>query len=581
MRRSRIFTALILSLSLISVPSSAVVKAGAKCTKAGATATSAGKKLTCIKSGSKFVWNKGTAFKAAPKPAGVVPPENKPEDRNLLATDSRITPTSALTSVDICKTEDVTPDYKPQGLVSQRNGFPRPPQVITGKKSAKLLVVPIVFNDLPFTVEKSQRGQSLDSDLDIVKDVIAGVKESFKDLSSGRFDVTIDLLPQKEWLVVKGNNSFSQAWGVNQMPTLMQIVEQQKPEFTFDGYDSYIFVVGNGPDGAIKGGSAQAAFAEPSKRAKSGTFNPVLLLGGYSKPNLWVHELGHALYAFEDLYLFKESSNSSSGSEVDVPLRWDLMANADRGNLLHWNKLLMGWTYDSEVRCLTDQKSSVHYLSTVGTSKDSKILTINLAPGVTLAAESRISTADSSGLLLYTINTHLNHGEGPILAQKSLIPKGQSKSIYGWQFSVLESDANGVLIEAVKTDIDKFVPPAPRPQQSTPIAPTQPTSPIQVSRGEVVPDGFLKAKATWNVTGHESYRLYITDPVDFQKVYFESGYVNDSRNPIVVEIKGLVCNKEFRTMTEFFTKKNGEGEKLVMPSTQLRNFSCEDTTKKP
>ena len=112
-------------------------------------------------------------------------------------------------------------------------------------------------------------------------------------------------------------------------------------------------------------------------------------------------------------------------------------------------------------------------------------------------------------------------------------------------------------------------------------SPNQPLSPIKVGKGEIVPAGSLKARATWNVTGHQSYRLYVTDVVDFQKVYFESGFVNDSKNPIVVEISGLVCNKDFRTITEFFTEKDGKGVKLVMQSLQLSKLLCEDTTKKP
>ena len=69
MTRSRLFLALVLSMCLMTVPSFAAVKAGAKCTKAGATATNAGKKFTCIKSGKKLIWNKGVAIKAAPKPS--------------------------------------------------------------------------------------------------------------------------------------------------------------------------------------------------------------------------------------------------------------------------------------------------------------------------------------------------------------------------------------------------------------------------------------------------------------------------------------------------------------------------------
>jgi hypothetical protein len=68
MTRSRLFLALLLSLSLMAAPSFAAVKAGAKCTKAGATSVSGGKKFTCVKSGNKLVWNKGVAVKVAPKP---------------------------------------------------------------------------------------------------------------------------------------------------------------------------------------------------------------------------------------------------------------------------------------------------------------------------------------------------------------------------------------------------------------------------------------------------------------------------------------------------------------------------------
>ena len=69
MLRTRVFLALLLALSLISAPTFAAVKAGAKCAKAGATATTGGKKFTCIKSGTRLVWNKGVAIKAAaPKP---------------------------------------------------------------------------------------------------------------------------------------------------------------------------------------------------------------------------------------------------------------------------------------------------------------------------------------------------------------------------------------------------------------------------------------------------------------------------------------------------------------------------------
>ncbi len=56
-----------LVLSLVVAPSSsAAVKAGAACKKAGQSTVAAGMKYTCVKKGSKLVWGKGVAVKAAP-----------------------------------------------------------------------------------------------------------------------------------------------------------------------------------------------------------------------------------------------------------------------------------------------------------------------------------------------------------------------------------------------------------------------------------------------------------------------------------------------------------------------------------
>ena len=574
-RKSRLALAIVVLLSLSSPVYAAAPKAGSKCTKAGQTSTSAGIKYTCVKSGKKLVWNKGVALKKS-EPAPVPSAETTVEIKNLLASDPRITLISALTALDTCKTEDKTPDQHYGGVLKHRNGFPRPSETVYGKKLGKMLIIPMGFNDLPFRFEKIQRGQVFSSDLDLLNETIPYIKESFQKLSAGRFELVIDVLPQSEWWAIDADNPLSGVWGVDNFSTISDVINKHKSSFKFDDYDTFAFITGNGMPGQSGLGSAQASFGLKVKNSKTGTINAILLAGGITNTTLWVHELGHSLFSFEDLYLFSEAQSQTSGtlrkSDMDVPNKWDLMANSSRGlGLLEWNRLLMGWLYENEVRCLSDQKSSTHYLTDADTTTDPKLLTINLAPGVTLAAEVRPGSGSEKGLLLYLINTYVGHGEGPILTQNSVLTKGQSKSMLGWQFTVIDSNDDGVLFEAIKTDIDKFVPPPPKPADNNP---GQPTSPIRVTRGEVVPNGSLQGRATWNVTGHESYRLYVTDVVDFQKVYFETGYGNDSRNPLVIDIKGLVCKKEFRTMTEFFTEKNGKGERLVMPSFQLRDLPC-------
>ena len=558
----------IICLALTFPLYAAVPAPGGKCTKVGATSISSGKKYTCIKSGNKLVWNKGTliANPVNPKPTNVESSSTK----NLLRVDSRITPATDLTNLDICKTTDNTPEYSENGIFF-RNGFPRPMQTSSGNKSAKILVIPMEFKDLPFTTEKVQRGQIFSSDFDLLNEVIPRVEDSYKRLSGGRFKISIDILPKSQWWKFNSNHPFISTWGVNNFESIFKLINTEKSDFTFADYDAYIFLSGNSPfGGGLNNG--EAMFAQKMKNSKTGYINAVLIAGGFSNPALWVHELGHAIFAFEDLYLFKPNPEISNSRESNVPNRWDLMASAT-GNVsfLEWNRLLMGWLKDSEVRCISDQKTSVHYLSDFENEVDPKLLTINLTAGVTLAAEAR-NSAGNKGLLLYTINTYVSHGEGPIIAQNVLLNKGDKKSIYGWDFSVLDTNNEGVLFSATKTDINKFVPPKISP--SSPSGPPPSTSKIKIISTDISPIESLKAKATFKVTGQESYRIFVTAVDDFQKVYFESGYVNDSRSEITLNLTGLACDRKLRAIIEFFAEKDGKGEKATVQHAEISKISC-------
>ena len=95
-RKGYLLIAIALILTLAAPVQAATPKAGTKCSKAGASATAAGKKFTCIKSGTKLVWNKGVAVKAAPKPS--VNPVFKPDEPTPTATPTT-TPTPTAVQV--------------------------------------------------------------------------------------------------------------------------------------------------------------------------------------------------------------------------------------------------------------------------------------------------------------------------------------------------------------------------------------------------------------------------------------------------------------------------------------------------
>ena len=81
--KGRLAIAIALILALAGPVQAASPKAGAKCTKAGTTATASGKKFTCVKSGTKLVWNKGVAITkplpvATPSPVATPIPTPEP-----------------------------------------------------------------------------------------------------------------------------------------------------------------------------------------------------------------------------------------------------------------------------------------------------------------------------------------------------------------------------------------------------------------------------------------------------------------------------------------------------------------------
>jgi len=77
MRKTKATLAILLSLFMVTplFPAEAAVKAGAACSKAGIKSVASGKTYTCIKSGKKFVWDKGVAVT---KPTVVSTPSATP-----------------------------------------------------------------------------------------------------------------------------------------------------------------------------------------------------------------------------------------------------------------------------------------------------------------------------------------------------------------------------------------------------------------------------------------------------------------------------------------------------------------------
>ena len=563
---------IVFALVLAVLPNSAFsaqkVTAGAACKTLNSKATANNKTYTCIKSGKKLVWNKGVPVKTA-APATTTLPSASPTPSSTqtkideLSRDSRISSVSLLSSVSTCKTVDKTPDGVTGGSIS-RNGFPRPKEALYPSGKAKILVIPFNYKTWNFRTVLPQGVNQTMTDLELLKMMNRDLEKFYKEASGGRFEVNITVLPEQEWWTMDPDATFSTGEFANNFGPFLKMIEMNDGKIDFTAYDSYIFV--SSLPAAIPP-VAQAMYTSDVKTSKGRANKLVAMTASWQNYTIVFHELGHSLFGFEDLYLQTESPAEWLPKELKIPLGWEIMANASLSQLTNWNRLLMGWIRDDEIRCLTDQKDSVHYLSNFPNETQPKILLINLEPGVTLAAETR-DTGSSQGLLLYIIDTNLAHGHGPIRTLDNLLKAGDTKELFDWKFEVLETSKEGLLVKVSKGSGKKYV--APAPSQTNQGDGDKP----RPRRGEIVPNGYLQARATWEISNYKSYRIFITPSDESNRILFDTGILNDSSDPLIVDVAGLICGKDFMTTTQFWTERDGKGTKEQISSGQLRKFEC-------
>ena len=430
----------------------AAIKAGASCKKAGQTSTVAGKKYTCVKSGKKLVWNKGVVVvKPKPTPTPVATPTPTPTPTatptptptptptlpSNLGTRSEITPISGLTDLAICKTADVTTRS------SGSNGFPRPPGALSGKVNPKVLFIPLSFSDTP---------AFSDIDLNRMQSVLNEVQEFYKKTSYGAVNLSFEILDKSKWLTIEKS---AESYGLtnprpqqNNTDALKEILTKVDPSVNFNLYDGVIIETARYPGRGVGQAFLGQNFPTRNGTAKGVSLETANAAGSFQT---LAHELGHTLFGLEDLYVFLNDQRPSVPGGPNPAGSWDMMSNSSR-EFFGWSKFLSGWLEDNQVRCLTNQSSTIHYIESLESlGKEPKLVLINLQAGVTIAIEFRQHpNYFVRGVLVYKVDSRINHGDGPITAQTELLSEGKSLDIDGWRISAVTEGVDGMLVKVEK-----------------------------------------------------------------------------------------------------------------------------------
>ena len=362
------------------------------------------------------------------------PAPTKPSNLN---TNTAIARTNELTSLNVCKTKDLSTRS------SGNNGFPRPQGVISGAMTPKILFIPLNFPDVP---------SFSDADLIRVQETLKEVQEFYKKTSYGLVRIEYQILEKSKWPTM---DKSAESYGLinprpqqNNTEALKEILTKVDSSINFDLYDGVTIETVRHPGGGVGQAFLGQIFPTRNGSAKGVSLETAMAAGSF---HTLAHELGHTLFGLEDLYVFiNEQRPSVSGGPIPAG-SWDMMSNSSR-EFFGWSKFLNGWLEDQQVRCLSNQVNSVHYLESLEIpSPAPKLILINLQEGVTISVEVRqLDGSASRGVLVYKIDSRINHGDGPITAQREMLYEGKSHLIDGWKVTALEEGTEGMLIKVEK-----------------------------------------------------------------------------------------------------------------------------------
>ena len=430
---------ILIALAISLVPTVAIsaqkIIPGSKCKVVKQKVNYLDKTYTCIKSGKKLIWNNGVVVD---KPISVPNPQPSPTPPPIpftidLSLDSRITPRAELSKNELCKTRDLS--YR----TDTSNGFPRPAGALISPSSVKILILPVHLPDVPF----------LESDLAKLKNATEETAAIYKRISFGKLNIEFTYPEKSEWVTLSRSAA---SYGLidnkpqqNNEIVVIDAITASSAKINFDLYAGILIETGH-----FKSTGGGQGFPGQRYATGHGTAKGVSFEFG-SAVGVWqtiAHEIGHSLFALEDLYIFL-NSNRPSVLDPNPAGPWDMMSNS-KPDFFGWNKLLMGFLADEDFRCISSQSDTVHHISNIDSMSGNRLVLINLSEGRTLALEGRTSVDGNQGLLVYEIDSSVNHGDGPIKSQKALIENSQPVSLIGYKLEVLERNRNGLLVRVTK-----------------------------------------------------------------------------------------------------------------------------------
>ena len=502
----------ILSLSLPLVPANAAVKARDKCTKVGVKSVVNDKSYVCTKSGKKLLWLESKTKQSSPDlPGGFetnttystdigydhqfvrptafdpgTPPEWKAMESQFSGQrlgfrikkyqlgqqrpKSLVTSKSDLLAAEACKMLDRSgdpslrafPSSEREQFVVKRGAYPKPKVTIQ--------VVPIFAEDTakPTRTPEEEYGKYfnfmknwIEYSSDVPSEVLIRYPDKYLSFSKKIKPYEISHLLERP------HPTFSK-----------DILAEVDSQINFSGAQMVVVVVPGGtPLDVIQQGQLGDFFTQEGIiGAGSSVYpdtyaNPLRLkYAGLAHPYWWIHEFFHLGIPLVDHYGDQRFDVNS-----EYGMGWWTLMTPGGGDLSIWEKWILGYISDSQVRCVDKSNTSLHWLapSSVKTTED-KALVIPLSQTKVVVIESIRAAGmyykwpkNTWGALTYVVDVSKEkHGYGmklilpqnrsagniPYMLAEAPLRKGESIIYEGVKISIVESGDFGDVIKVEKVN---------------------------------------------------------------------------------------------------------------------------------